>query len=45
MLEVAVQSEHTGPVDQSEDIALFGKRDFIETGTKLGVNDRLGREV
>lgn len=26
----------TGPVDQSENIVLFGRRGFIQTGTKQG---------
>jgi len=39
------QSQHTGPADQSEHIALFRTRGFIETGTKQRVTDRLRREL
>lgn len=43
-LEVVDQSPHTDTADQSEQIALFGRRGFIKAGTKQSVIDRRERE-
>jgi len=43
-LKAVDQSQHAGPADQSEYIEFFGRRGFIETGTKQNVSDRLTRE-
>jgi len=41
MLQVVDHSEHTGPANQSEYIVLFGRRAFIETGTKQRLHPNL----
>jgi len=44
-LEVVHQSQHTGPADQSEHIALFRRSGFIETGTKQSVTDSCNKPI
>jgi len=45
MLEVVVQSKHTCPVENQRTFLFSEGRAFIETVTKLSINDRLGKEM